>query len=169
MSNCKGLSLRASHALLQGFAQQAQCSPNSSRGTEPNVMPCQNKFLPCQNKALAKTCHCRTASVLPTTRHTKESVNFSFRAGKTVAAPRLGEKEKLPGHRSTAEITCLQKVSPRHPQVTEQNCCTRVKLDQVSSAKAQMPREPRIQRACRQVPASSFTALMPTLKNSKLW
>ena len=47
-------------------------------------------------------------------------VNFSFRAGKTVAAPRLSEKEKLPGHRSTAETTCLQKMSPRHPQVTEQ-------------------------------------------------
>ena len=88
---------------------------------------------------------------------------FYFPSGKTVAAPRLSEKEKLPGHRSTAETTCLQKVSPRHPQVTEQNVCTRVKLDQVSSAITQMPREPRIQRACKQVPASSFTALKQTL------
>ena len=47
VSNCKGLSLRASHALLQGFAKQAQCFQHSSQGTEPNVMPCQN-ITPCQ-------------------------------------------------------------------------------------------------------------------------
>ena len=66
-------------------------------------------------------------------------VNFSFRAVKTVAAPRLSEKE-LPGHRSTAETTCLQKMSPRHPQVTEQTAAC-----ESSWTRCQVPK-----RGCRE-------------------
>ena len=70
----------------------------------------------------------------------ESKVNFSFRAGKTVAAPRLSEKEKLPGHRSTAETTCLQKMSPRHPQVTEQTAAC-----ESSWTRCQVPK-----RGCRE-------------------
>ena len=83
--------------------------------------------------------------------------------GKTVAAPRLSEKEKTtrtPIY--SRDYLPTESVAPP-PAGNGANCCMRVKLDQVSSAKAQMPREPRIQRACRQVPASSFTALKQTL------
>ena len=110
------------------------------------MSPCQNMQQTCSRFMPDSTQGFKAKENEGTLKETK----FPFQRSQRLRSSKASEKRSYQSYRHRSTVNYLPtEVSPRHPKVTRQNCCTRVPGPSILN-KRKVSSEPQIQRACRQ-------------------